>query len=35
LKLKEGTIVTLNQKDEYEKDGCIIKVFPCHEYLLS
>jgi uncharacterized protein len=35
LKLKEGTIVTLDQKDEYEKDGCIIKVFPCHEYLLS
>ena len=35
LKLKEGRIVTLDQKDEYEKDGCIIKVIPCHEYLLS
>jgi predicted AAA+ superfamily ATPase len=35
LKLKEGKIVTLDQKDEYEKDGCLIKVIPCHEYLLS
>jgi predicted AAA+ superfamily ATPase len=35
LKLKEGRIVTLDQKDEYKKDGCIIKVIPCHEYLLS
>jgi predicted AAA+ superfamily ATPase len=35
LKLKAGKIVTLNQKDEYEKDGCNIKIIPCHEYLLS
>jgi uncharacterized protein len=35
LKLKEGRIVTFNQKEEYEKDGCTIKVIPCHEYLLS
>jgi uncharacterized protein len=35
LQLKEGRIVTLDQKDEYEKDGRIIKVIPCHEFLLS
>jgi predicted AAA+ superfamily ATPase len=35
LKLKEGSIITLNQEDRYEKDGRVIKVVPCHEFLLS
>jgi uncharacterized protein len=35
LNLKEGRIVTLGQKDEYEKEGYIIRIIPCHEYLLS
>ena len=35
LELKNGRIVTLSQKDEYEKDGYMIKVIPCHEFLLS
>jgi predicted AAA+ superfamily ATPase/formylglycine-generating enzyme required for sulfatase activity len=35
LKLKEGKIVTLNQKDQYEKDGLKMLIIPCHEFLLS
>lgn len=33
LKLKEGKIVTLNQHDRHEKDGYVIDVIPCHEFL--
>jgi len=35
LKLKEGSIVTLDQEDRFEKAGRVINVIPCHEYLLS
>ncbi|HEX3933189.1 MAG TPA: DUF4143 domain-containing protein, partial [Puia sp.] len=35
LNLKEGKIITLDQKDQYEKDGRTMKIIPCHEYLLS
>jgi len=28
-----GAIVTLNQKDLFEKDGLIVKLIPAHEYL--
>lgn len=35
LNLKEGKIITVHQKDRYEKEGCIINVIPCHEFLLS
>jgi predicted AAA+ superfamily ATPase len=35
LKLKEGKIITVHQKERYEKEGCIIDVIPCHEFLLS
>lgn len=35
LKLKEGSIVTLDQEDRYEKDGRVIKVVKCHKFLLS
>jgi predicted AAA+ superfamily ATPase len=30
--LKEGTIVTMNQSDQFERDGCIANVVPCHTY---
>lgn len=33
LGLKEGTIVTLNQSDIFEKDDRIIRMVPVHEYL--
>ena len=33
LGLNEGTIVTLNQKDTFEKNGMIINIIPVHEYL--
>ncbi|NLB03243.1 MAG: hypothetical protein GX841_07655 [Bacteroidales bacterium] len=33
LGLKEGTIVTLNQSDRFEKDGMVINMIPAHEYL--
>jgi predicted AAA+ superfamily ATPase len=33
LKLKEGKIVTLNQRDRHEKEGYLIDVVPCHEFL--
>lgn len=35
LNLKKGRIVTLDQKDQYGDRGRIIKVIPCHEFLLS
>jgi len=35
LKLREGSIITLDQEDRYEKDGRIIHVVPCHKLLLS
>jgi predicted AAA+ superfamily ATPase len=35
LKLREGKIITFNQKDRFERDGRVIKVVPCHEFLLS
>ena len=35
LKLKEGKIITFDQKDRYEKDGHTVEVLPCYEYLLS
>jgi len=33
--LGEGKIVTIHQKDRYEKEDRVIEVVPCHEYLLS
>jgi predicted AAA+ superfamily ATPase len=33
LKLKEGKIVTLNQHERHEKDGFVIDIVPCHEFL--
>ena len=35
LNLKKGRIVTVAQKDRYERDGRVIDVVPCHEFLLS
>lgn len=35
FKLKEGTIVTLSQSDQLEKDGFTIKVIPAHVYFLN
>ena len=33
LGLKEGSIITLNQSDLFEKDGMAIKMIPAHEFL--
>lgn len=33
LGLKEGSIVTLNQRDFFERDGMVIKMLPAHEFL--
>ena len=33
--LGKGKIITIDQKDRYEKEGHIIEVIPCHEFLLS
>lgn len=30
---KEGTLVTLDQNDRFEKEGKIIQVVPAHEFL--
>ena len=30
---KEGKIITFRQKDRFEKDGRVIEVIPCHEFL--
>jgi hypothetical protein len=35
LNLKKGRIITVHQKDRYEKEGRVIDVVPCHEFLLS
>src|SRR6185437_5029260 len=35
LKLKEGKIITFDQKDQHQKDGRTINIIPCHEFLLS
>jgi len=35
LKLREGKIITFDQKDRFERDGGAIEVIPCHEFLLS
>ncbi len=32
---KEGTIVTLNQKDNFIKDGMKVNVIPAWEFLLE
>jgi uncharacterized protein len=32
LGLNEGTIVTLNQKDTFEKDGLTIRMVPAHDF---
>src|SRR5574344_166716 len=33
LGLKEGSIITLNQSDIFEKDGMTVKMIPAHEFL--
>jgi hypothetical protein len=33
FKLTEGIIVTLDQKDRFERDGHLIKLIPAHEYV--
>ncbi|HWB90270.1 MAG TPA: ATP-binding protein [Puia sp.] len=33
LNLKEGTIITLSQKDRYKEGRRVINVVPCHEFL--
>ena len=33
--IEEGTLVTISQKDQFEKNGKIIHVVPAHEYLLK
>jgi predicted AAA+ superfamily ATPase len=35
LNINEGKIITVHQKDRYEKDGKVVEVIPCHEFLLS
>jgi uncharacterized protein len=34
FQMNEGTIVTLNQKDMFEKDGYTVKLIPAHEFLI-
>ena len=34
FQMKEGVIVTLNQKDVFEKDGYTVKLIPAHEFLI-
>ena len=31
--VKTGVIVTFNQQDRFEKDGCIVQLIPAHRYL--
>ena len=33
LGLNEGSIITLNQSDMFEKDGMTVKMIPAHEYM--
>jgi predicted AAA+ superfamily ATPase len=35
LSLQEGTIVTLDQNDRFEKDGLVIKMVPVYEFILT
>jgi predicted AAA+ superfamily ATPase len=35
LNLEKGKIITVRQKDHYEKEGRLIEVIPCHKFLLS
>lgn len=35
LGLQEGTIVTLNQEDQFEQDGFVVRMIPVHVYLLG
>jgi len=32
--LTEGRIVTLDQTDEFEKNGKIVKVIPAYEFMI-
>ena len=31
--VKTGVIVTFNQQDRFEKDGCVVQLIPAHRYL--
>lgn len=33
LNLNKGTIVTLNQSDQFEKEGKVINMIPAHQFL--
>jgi len=33
FQMKEGVIVTFDQKDEFEKDGFTVRLIPAHEFL--
>lgn len=33
--IEEGILVTISQKDQFEKNGKVIRVIPAHEYLLN
>lgn len=33
--IEEGTLVTVSQKDQFEKNGKVIHVVPAHEHLLN
>ncbi len=33
FKLSEGVIITLEQKDRFEKEGYSIELIPAHEYM--
>ncbi len=35
LGLQKGTIVTLNQEDQFERDGFVVRMIPVHAYLSS
>ena len=35
LGLQEGTIVTLNQEDQFKQDGFVVRMIPVHAYLSS
>lgn len=32
FELKEGTIITLNQTDQFERDGKVAEVVACHQF---
>jgi uncharacterized protein len=34
LGLKTGTIVTMNQRDDFERDGFSLRMIPAHEFLM-